>query len=87
MARKIYFDTWSNHIGEYLRSQGFSKKETTYTRSMLEVRQENGKIYLINNARKEYRVIDGMFKASHLKDFVRTGMLPHKNLIKSLPVE
>lgn len=86
MARKIYFDTRSHHIGEYLESQRFLKNGTTYTRLMLEVRQENGKIYLINNARKEYRMIDGMFKASHLKEFVRTGMLPHKKLVKPLPI-
>ncbi len=87
MARKIYFDTRSHHIGEYLLSQGFSKNGTTYTRLMLEVRQEDGKLYLINNALKEYRVIDGVFIAGHLKDFVRTGILPHKKLVKSLPIE
>jgi len=87
MARKIYFDTRSRDVIEYLKSRGFQGGFGIYKRSMLEVRQENGKIYLINNARKEYRMIDGMFLASHLREFVRTGILPHKNLIKPLPVE
>jgi len=96
MARKIYFDPRSNDIGKLLISKGFTRgielepeaKIHSYTRSKLEVRQEDGKVYMINHARGEYLVFDKLVFGMDLKEFIRTGVLPgSKQQIKPLPIE
>jgi len=91
MARKIHFDPRSNDIGKLLTANGFSHSVTyeprVYCRSKLEVRQEDGKVYLISHSRKEYMVFDKMLFGMDLKEFIRTGILPgSKNQIKPLPI-
>ena len=94
MARKIYFDPRSNGIGKLLIANGFIKGielepdiGISYIRSKLEVRQEDGKVYLISHSRKEYMVFDKLLFGMDLKDFIKTGILPgNKNQIKKFPI-
>ena len=91
MARKIYFDPRSNGIGKLAVANGFGESPTyeprIYLRSKLEIRQEDGKVYLINHARGEYLVFGTLLFGMDLKEFIRTGILPgSKKQIKSLPI-